>query len=569
VADVVEIILALRNVRGFVADAEKSAASVKAIGTESEVAGAKASIGWKGIAKWGGVAAGLYGVTKLIRSSVSATDDLARSTLVLQRSTNMDSTTASEWVGVAKERNITTTQFQVALVKLSKTMETARTGTNASSSTIANLRKQIDMVAAAGGANAPKQLAKLTAAIAKAETQGDKSRKALAALGVPMSELQKGDTADVLLKAADAMKRMQNPAERLALANTLFGKSGRLLLPILMQGSVGVRKLLDEEKAAGNYIGGKSIQSMKTMIAQQRELSRSWEGAKVQLGTALMPVLLLLSKFLILIARLLRPITSNAKLLTITIVLLTGSLIALKIATIAAAVAEGKVTMATKAYTAAQWLLNAAMDANPIGLIVLGIAALVVGFVLAYKHIKVFRDGVNDLWHMIVKGAEWVLGWLKANWPYVLGILGGPFTLAAVLIIKHFGAVKDFVLAIIAAIKQAFGDLISWIMKLPKKIGSVASKIPGYGIAKKVLGFLADGGVVSRSGQYVVGERGPEIVNLPSGASVTPMITPALAGAGMTGGGGRPLQIVVPVMLNAREIARATAQVTADRLARR
>lgn len=40
----------------------------------------------------------------------------------------------------------------------------------------------------------------------------------------------------------------------------------------------------------------------------------------------------------------------------------------------------------TKAYTAAQWLLNAAITANPIGLLVVAIAALIAMVVVAIKY---------------------------------------------------------------------------------------------------------------------------------------------------------------------------------------
>jgi hypothetical protein len=52
------------------------------------------------------------------------------------------------------------------------------------------------------------------------------------------------------------------------------------------------------------------------------------------------------------------------------------------------AVAKG----AMVAYTAVQWLLNAAMTANPIGIIVVGIALLIAGFILLYQHSETFRN---------------------------------------------------------------------------------------------------------------------------------------------------------------------------------
>lgn len=58
----------------------------------------------------------------------------------------------------------------------------------------------------------------------------------------------------------------------------------------------------------------------------------------------------------------------------------------------------GTVTLATKLWTAGQWLLNEALTANPIGLVVAGIAALVAGFVLAYNKSEKFREGFHALW---------------------------------------------------------------------------------------------------------------------------------------------------------------------------
>jgi TP901 family phage tail tape measure protein len=53
---------------------------------------------------------------------------------------------------------------------------------------------------------------------------------------------------------------------------------------------------------------------------------------------------------------------------------------------------------AALAWAAAQWLLNAALNANPIGLVVIAVAALVGGLILAYKHSETFRGFVDGLW---------------------------------------------------------------------------------------------------------------------------------------------------------------------------
>ncbi|MEE6725563.1 tape measure protein [Pediococcus acidilactici] len=64
-----------------------------------------------------------------------------------------------------------------------------------------------------------------------------------------------------------------------------------------------------------------------------------------------------------------------------------------------------------KLATAAQWLFNAAMDANPIGIAVVAIGALTAGLVLAYKHIKPFRDAVNKAFKSVASFGKGIAKW--------------------------------------------------------------------------------------------------------------------------------------------------------------
>lgn len=56
---------------------------------------------------------------------------------------------------------------------------------------------------------------------------------------------------------------------------------------------------------------------------------------------------------------------------------------------------------ATKAMAAVQWLLNAALSANPIGLIIALVAGLVAGLVLAYNKSEAFRSIVDKVWQVL------------------------------------------------------------------------------------------------------------------------------------------------------------------------
>ena len=80
-------------------------------------------------------------------------------------------------------------------------------------------------------------------------------------------------------------------------------------------------------------------------------------------------------------------------------------------------------TAATKAAAAGQWLLNAAMNANPIGLVVLALIALGAGFVLLWNKSETFRRIVTGAWNGIKDAALGVWGWMRDTlWPGIRGV---------------------------------------------------------------------------------------------------------------------------------------------------
>ena len=68
------------------------------------------------------------------------------------------------------------------------------------------------------------------------------------------------------------------------------------------------------------------------------------------------------------------------------------------IAITAYAAVMGIVTAATRIWTGVQWLLNVAMSANPIGLIIIGIAALVAAVVYCWNKFAGFRAFILTMW---------------------------------------------------------------------------------------------------------------------------------------------------------------------------
>lgn len=115
-------------------------------------------------------------------------------------------------------------------------------------------------------------------------------------------------------------------------------------------------------------------------------------------------------------------------------------------------------TIATNIQTGAQWLLNAAMSANPIGLVILAIVALVAIFVIAWKNSETFRNIVTGAFNKVLSGVQTAWNWIKGNWPLLLAILTGPIGLAVRSIIKHKDEIVAAFKAIPGKIKEAFSN---------------------------------------------------------------------------------------------------------------
>lgn len=90
------------------------------------------------------------------------------------------------------------------------------------------------------------------------------------------------------------------------------------------------------------------------------------------------------------------------------------------------------VSVATKAWTAAQWLLNAAMSANPIGLVIAAVVALAAVAGLIIAHWDEIAAWWNDLWGGIA-------AWAGEKWDAITGTITGAWD-SIVSGITGFGA---------------------------------------------------------------------------------------------------------------------------------
>jgi phage-related protein len=137
---------------------------------------------------------------------------------------------------------------------------------------------------------------------------------------------------------------------------------------------------------------------------------------------------------------------------------------------------------AIKIWTAIQWLLNVALNANPIGLIILAIVALIGIIVLLVKNLDkvgAFFTMIGNaivgffkaVWNTIVGLFNKVVGFIKKNAELLLQILAvlifGPVALVAIVIrqiIKHWDKIKPALVKVftfvVDKIKAIWGKIV-------------------------------------------------------------------------------------------------------------
>lgn len=265
-----------------------------------------------------------------------------------------------------------------------------------------------------------------------------------------------------------------------------------------------------------------------------------------------------------------------------------GKAIASRAATIASNAATFASSTASKAAAAGQWLLNAAMSANPILLVVIALVALTAGLVIAYKKSATFREIVQGAFHGVlsigqkfvgfftktIPGAvSKVVGFVKTHWKPILAIMAGPLGLIVLAVTKNIDKIKGAftgaiawvkgvpgkVRALVGSFADAGGALIRGLIDGLSRVGGSIGNV-GKAIVNSVIGFLNDvlphqisinkgpihvsvplfpsipmlasGGIVYGPTLALIGEAGPE--------AVVPL-------NGKFGGGGRTYSITVQV----------------------
>lgn len=118
-------------------------------------------------------------------------------------------------------------------------------------------------------------------------------------------------------------------------------------------------------------------------------------------------------------------------------------------------------TIATTAWTAAQWLLNAALTDNPIGVVIVAIGALVAGVVYAWNKFVGFRATVMGVWGTLREFGTIVADVFKGLYDIIHGVVTLSPTEIASGYAKAAGAMKDAGARMANAYKEGYATTMA------------------------------------------------------------------------------------------------------------
>lgn len=239
---------------------------------------------------------------------------------------------------------------------------------------------------------------------------------------------------------------------------------------------------LDEVmQAMGKTFGGAAADQANTAEGQMKRLALSISETKESIGAALIPIVEKMLPYLQQFAAWASENSDKFLLIAGVIGGIAGAIIAINTAmTIWSAT--------TKAFTAVQAAFNAVLAMNPITLMVIAVAALIAGLVLAYNKFEGFRNIVDSVFSFIRSGVKAGIDGITSYLQFVLGIYKSIFNGIASLWNNTFG-------------------------KLSFKVPGWVPGIGGKGFDVPNIPMLAEGGIVTSPTLAMIAEGGePEAV---------------------------------------------------------
>ena len=245
----------------------------------------------------------------------------------------------------------------------------------------------------------------------------------------------------------------------------------------------------------------------------------------------------------------------------------TASTIANTAATIANTVATQAASLASKAWAVAQAALNVVLSANPIGIVIVAIIALVAAIVLAYRNSETFRDIVQAVFRAVGRAIEvtvdMVTSVLAPVWRVVsaaakiaIDLVAGYFNIWWGVISTVVGLISDGLVGAFNTLRSVATSVFNAIMVPINAVRSAIDKV--VDVVRDLIGFISNIHLPSLPSwvPFVGGRMAPP----PAGGTLAATRTGLPAArrpAGRAGGsGGIVVNVSVPPTANPVETGR-------------
>jgi hypothetical protein len=294
-----------------------------------------------------------------------------------------------------------------------------------------------------------------------------------------LAEAQKGAALAMDIAAATG-KPLATVTEALAKA---YGGNEKALAKLSPELKGLIKDGMTTEEAFAKLsetFGGAATTKANTAQGQFKRLQVSLAETKETIGAALLPII---EKVLPYLQKLGTWASEN----TTTFLVIAGAIGGIAAAVLLVNGAMTAWTAITTAFTGVQAAFNAVMAMNPITLVVIGIAALVAGLIIAYKKFEGFRNVVDSVFGFIKKAVSGGFDFFRGYLDFVLGIYKGIFN----------------------GVAKIWNNTVG---KLSFKVPSWVPALGGKGFDVPNIPMLAEGGIVTSPTLAMIGERGPEAV---------------------------------------------------------
>ena len=346
---------------------------------------------------------------------------------------------------------------------------------------------------------------------------------AFASLGMTAEDVASRMQVDAKGAIIDVMKAIQalDADKQAATLQDLFGKESIGAIAPLLGNLENLQENFDKVADATKYAGSmeQEYAARSQTTENQIQLAKNTlDAVAVTIGSALLPavgqVFASIAPVLTSIAEwasrneelvvIIAGVAAGIAALIVTIAGMTlivqGAALAYASFQLAAEFVKG-LQLATKIATAAQWAWNAAMTANPIGLIVLAIAAVIGAIYLLYTHFDGVREYADKAWEGIQAAWSAAGAFFTQLGSDIVDAISSALTTAGefftglgtaiVAGIQSFiSAAIDFIMRIPERVAFAIGFMAGIIVSLPRiylnmvtAIAGFLMRLPGYCIA--------------------------------------------------------------------------------------